>query len=163
MSSDTKTVQVYRVYIRATPQQVWDAITDPVWNARYGYPGTNEYELHAGGSFRAVMPAGMIGPDEFLGVDGEVLEADPPKRLVQTWRFRFDDAQMAEGFQHVEFDIHEEHGGVTRLTVTHDVTDAPIAAAMLQGDANLQEGGGGWAWILSGLKTVLETGGSIAS
>jgi hypothetical protein len=63
----------------------------------------------------------------------------------------------------VVWDVHEEHGGVTRLTVTHDVTNAPIASAMIDGDAELQEGGGGWSWILSGIKTLLETGGSIAS
>lgn len=50
---------------------------------------------------------------------------------------------------------------LTSLTVTHDVTDAPITAAMIAGDADLGEGGGGWAWILSDLKTLLETGGSL--
>ena len=50
------TTQVYRVYIRATPQAIWDAITDPSWNARFGYPGTSEYDLRPGGAFRAVSP-----------------------------------------------------------------------------------------------------------
>jgi uncharacterized protein YndB with AHSA1/START domain len=161
--TDTTTVKMYRVYIRASAQQVWDAITDPEWNTRYGYPGRTEYDLRPGGAIRAVMPAGMIGPDEFVGVDGEVVVADAPKRLVQTYRFLFSPEQVEEGFHEVVWDVHEEHGGVTRLTVTHDVTNAPIAAAMIDGDPDLQEGGGGWPWILSGLKTLLETGGSIAS
>lgn len=160
--TDEKTVKMFRVYIRASAQQVWDAITDPAWNTRYGYPGANEYELRPGGRFEAVMPAGMLGPDPFVGVDGEVIEADEPKRLVQTWRFRFAPDQIEEGFQEVVWDIHEEQGGVTRLTVTHDVTHAPIAAAMIDGDTDLHEGGGGWAWILSGLKTLVETGDAIA-
>jgi hypothetical protein len=71
--------------------------------------------------------------------------------------------QEAEGFHEVRWDLHPEHGGVTRLTVTHDVTDAPLAAAMIAGDENIGEGGGGWAWILSDLKTLLETGGPLES
>jgi uncharacterized protein YndB with AHSA1/START domain len=160
--TDAKTVKMYRVYIRATPQQVWDAITDPAWNARYGYPGHTEYELRPGGAWKAVMPAGMIGPDEFVGVEGEVVECDPPRRLVHSYRFNFTPEQVDEGFHEVVWDVHEEHGGVTRLTVTHDVTEAPIAASMVDGDGDLQEGGGGWPWILSGLKTLLETGESVA-
>ena len=161
----TRTTQMYRVYIRATPEAIWEAITSPEWNAKYGYPGRNEYDLRPGGKFRVVMPDEMVtamGVPE-IGVDGEVTEADPPHRLVQTWRFLFAPDQEAEGFHEVTWDIHPEHGGVTRLTVTHDVTDAPLAAAMLEGSADLGEGGGGWAWILSGLKTLLETGGGLAS
>lgn len=161
--TDQKTVKMFRVYIRAGAQQVWDAITDPAWNARYGYPGTNEYDLRPGGKFEAVMPAGMLGPDPFVGVDGEVVECDPPHRLVQTYRFLFTPEQVEEGFHEVVWDVHEEQGGVTRLTVTHDVTNAPIASAMIDGDTDLHEGGGGWAWILSGLKTLLETDTEIAS
>ena len=111
------------------------------------------------------MPADMVaqyGVPE-VGVDGEVTEVDPPHRLVLTYRFRFAEDQEAEGFREVTWDLHAEHGGVTRLTVTHDVTDAPIAAAMIEGSADLGEGGGGWAWILSDLKTLLETGDAIES
>ena len=161
----TRTTQMHRVYIHATPEQVWQAITDPEWNARYGYPGHTDYDLKPGGAFRAVMPADMVrdfGVPE-VGCDGEVVEADPPHRLVQTYRFCFAPEQIAEGFHEVVWEIHPEHGGVTRLTVTHDVTDAPITAAMLEGSTDLQEGGGGWDWILSGLKTLLETGNTLAS
>ena len=163
-ATDTRTTQVFRVYIKATPEKIWDAITDPEWNASYGYPGTTEYDLRPGGKFQALMPAEMV---ETMGVpavgcDGEVIECDPPHRLVQTWRFCFSPEQEAEGFQHVTWEIVAEHGGITRLTVTHDVTDAPIAAAMIEGSEKLGEGGGGWNWILSSLKTLLETGGPMA-
>ena len=153
-------VQMYRVYIKATPEAIWEAITSPEWNARYGYPGSSEYDLRPGGAFRSVMPAEMqaMGVPE-VGVDGEVIECDPPCLLVQTWRFLFDAAQEAEGFRRVTWEIHAEHGDYTRLTVTHDVTGAPLAAAMLEGSAPLEEGGGGWNWILSTLKTELELNG----
>ena len=163
-ATETRTTQVFRVYITATPEKIWDAITDPEWNARYGYPGTNEYDLRPGGKFQSLMPAEMV---ETMGVpavgcDGEVVEFDPPHRLVQTFRFCFAPEQEAEGFREVTWEISREDDGITRLTVTHDVTDAPIAAAMIEGSAKLAEGGGGWNWILSGLKTVLETGDAMA-
>jgi uncharacterized protein YndB with AHSA1/START domain len=162
-TTSTRTTQVFRVYIKASAEKVWEAITSPEWNARYGYPGHSEYDLRPGGAFRALMPAEMVaehGVPE-LACDGEVVEVDAPHRLVQTYRFNFAPDQTAEGFHEVTWDLHEEHGGITRLTVTHDVTDAPIAAAMIEGSANLGEGGGGWAWILSDLKTLLETGGAL--
>ncbi len=163
-STDTRTTQVFRVYIKATPEKVWAAITDPEWNARYGYPGINEYDLKPGGKFQALMPAEMV---ETMGVpavgcDGEVIESDPPHRLVQSFRFLFAPEQEAEGAREVTWELVPEDDGITRLTVTHDVTDAPIAAAMIEGSAKLTEGGGGWNWILSGLKTVLETGDAIS-
>ena len=162
-TTSTRTTQVFRVYIKADPAKVWEAITSPEWNARYGYPGHSEYDLRPGGAFRAVMPAEMVtqyGVPE-VACDGEIIELDPPRRLVQSYRFNFAPDQTAEGFHEVTWDLHEEHGGITRLTVTHDVTDAPIAAAMIEGSADLGEGGGGWAWILSDLKTLLETGGAL--
>jgi len=163
-TTEARTTQVFRIYIKATPEKVWAAITDPEWNARYGYPGTTEYDLRPGGKVRALMPAEMV---EAMGVpavgcDGEVIECDPPHRLVQSYRFLFSPEQEAEGFREVTWELSPEDGGITRLTVTHDVTDAPIAAAMIEGSTKLAEGGGGWNWILSGLKTVLETGDPIS-
>ena len=159
------TTQVYRVYIKASREAVWEAITSPEWTERYGYRGALEYDLRPGGVIRVLMPADMCEAMQIdpLGADGEVIEVDPPHRLVQTWRFHFMPDQVAEGFHELSWDIHAEQGGVTRLTVTHDVTDAPNTAAMIDGSANLGEGGGGWAFVLSDLKTLLETGGSLAS
>jgi uncharacterized protein YndB with AHSA1/START domain len=155
------TTQVYRVYIKAAPEAVWDAITDPEWNARYGFPGRSEYDLRPGGPFRAVATPEVqaMGMPETLA-DGEVVEADPPRRLVQTWRFLFPPDLIEEGPTRVTWEIEGDDGGVTRLTVTHELEDAPKTAAAVASTARRYEGGGGWALILSDLKTLLETGSS---
>jgi len=155
------TVTVHRIYIKAPIQQVWDAITDPAWNGRYGYGAPSDYDLRPGGLYAVRSTPEMVGfgAPEVL-IDGEVLESDPPNRLVQTWRAFFTPDTAAEGFTQLTWDLHEEQPGLTRLTVIHDVTDKPNVLAATSNDANLQEGGGGWSWILSDLKTLLETGQS---
>lgn len=86
-----QTTQVYRVWIKASPEAIWDAITKPEWTDRYGYTGLVEYDLRPGGAFRSVAGPTMEAAG-FTGtmVDGEVLEADPPRKLVQTWRMLMD-------------------------------------------------------------------------
>lgn len=154
------TTQVYRVWIKATPEAVWQAITSPEWTDRYGYGGVPEYgDLTPGTKYvvnagAGMQAAGVSGPI----VDGEILEADPPKRFVQTWRMLMDDALMAEGFTTLTYDITPQDGGITRLTVTHDLTNAPLNASMVAGDGEDQGAGGGWAWVLSDLKSLVETG-----
>ena len=98
---------------------------------------------------------GITGPI----VDGEVIESDPPRRFVQTWRMLMDDGLKAEGFTRLTYELVETDG-VTRLTVTHDLTGAPKLAALTSGEADDQPGagGGGWPWVLSDLKSLLETG-----
>jgi uncharacterized protein YndB with AHSA1/START domain len=156
----TVTTQVYRVYIRATPQAIWDAITDPAWNSRFGYPGTMEYDLRPGGAFRAVAPPEMVqaGMMPEVVADGEVVEADPPRRLVQTWRFLFDPDLVAEGFTRMTWEIDEDDGGVSSLTVTHELENAPKTAEQVASVAHIFQGGGGWTMVLSDLKSLLETG-----
>jgi uncharacterized protein YndB with AHSA1/START domain len=97
-------------------------------------------------------------------VDGEVLEADPPRKLVQTFRMLMSPEAAADGFTQLTYEIFEVTPGVSRLTVTHDVTDAPNLAAVVAGAYEDQGGGGGggWAWILSDLKSLLETGSILA-
>ncbi|MBO4210337.1 SRPBCC family protein [Micromonospora echinofusca] len=156
---DTRTVQVHRVYIRATPEAVWNAIVDPEWSMRYGYGASNVYDLRAGGAYQGKASPGMLahGAPE-LAVDGEVIEADPPHRLVQTWRMLMDPGLAAEGFTRLTYEIKAGEGGVTSLTVTHDLTGAPGLARLVAGDQESEGAGGGWAWVLSDLKTLLETG-----
>jgi uncharacterized protein YndB with AHSA1/START domain len=156
----TATTQVYRVYIKATPQAIWDAITEPAWTARYGYRSVAEYDLRPGGAFRALWPEEMRRQYDLpeVAVDGEVIEADPPHRLVQTWRMVMDPDMAAEGFTRLTFEIREGQGGVTRLTVTHDLEGAPKLAAMVAGEHEAEGAGGGWSQVLSDLKTLLETG-----
>lgn len=90
--------------------------------------------------------------------DGEVLEADPPKKLVQTWRMTMTPELAAEAFTRLTVEIEPVRGGVTKVTVTHDVSGAPKWAAVLRGESESSGAGGGWSEILSGLKTLLETG-----
>jgi uncharacterized protein YndB with AHSA1/START domain len=98
-----------------------------------------------------------MGMPELL-LDGEVIEADPPRKLVQTWHALWDEGVAAEQPTRVTFDIEEDDGGITRLTVTHELEGSPIHAEQVSTQARLREGGGGWSWILSDLKTLLETG-----
>ncbi len=113
------------------------------------------------------MTARQLGwPVPDTVVDGEVVEVDPPHRLVQTWRMAMDPQAAAEGFTRLTYEITEGGGpGVCRLTVTHEVAGAPSFAAMVEGapGAEQQQGGGGWPWVLSDLKTLLETGSSFTA
>ncbi len=158
-STEPAAVQMYRAYINAAPQAIWDAITQPEWTARYGYAMLVDYNLTAGGAFRVYANEGMkaMGCPDVVS-DGEVLEADPPRRLVQTWRMTMSPEMAEEAYTKVTFDIEPVRGGVTRLTVTHDVTGAPMWATVLRGDFEANGAGGGWNEIISGLKTLLETG-----
>jgi uncharacterized protein YndB with AHSA1/START domain len=160
--TNVTTTQVYRVYIKATPQAIWDAITQPDWTERFGYGGRSEYELRPGGTYRGFTSAEMRahGAPE-LAVDGEVVEADPPHRLVQTFRMLMDADMAAEGFTRLTYEISERRDGLSRLTVVHELEGAPRLAALMAGELEDQGAGGGWSFVLSSLKTLLETGDSL--
>ena len=149
--------QVYRIYIKASPQAIWEAITKPEWTQKYGYRAITEVELKPGGKYEARAPEEMqqMGMPALL-IDGEVLEADPPRKLVHTWHPLWDEEISAETTR-VTYDIEEDDFGYTRLTLTHELENAPVTARQVATDNRLQEGGGGWSWILSDLKTLLET------
>jgi uncharacterized protein YndB with AHSA1/START domain len=164
MSADTKTsvtTQVYEVYIKATPEAIWDAITSPEWTVKYGYKGRVLYDLRPGGAYRAHATPQMVEfglPD--VVIDGEVIEADPPRRLVHTYRFLFGPETKAEGFTRVTWEIERSSPGFCRLSVTHELEGAPIMAAMVSSKFS-EQGTGGWGWILSDMKTLLETGNTM--
>ena len=166
MPADTKasvTTQVYEVYIRAAPQAIWDAITSPEWTVKYGYQGAVEIELRPGGAYKALATSDMKSfglPD--VVVDGVVEEADPPRKLVHTYRFLFNDAHKAEGFTRVTYEIERVAAGFSRLIVTHELEGAPLMAGMVASKFS-DQGAGGWAWILSDMKSVLETGKSMSA
>lgn len=164
MSAETKasvTTQVYEVYIRSTAQAIWDAITSPEWTVRYGYKGRTTYDLRPGGAYKAHATPDMLkfGLPEVV-VDGEVIEADPPRKLVQTYRFLFGPDNVKEGFTRVRWEIEQTTAGFCRLTVTHELESAPIMATMVSSKFS-EQGAGGWSWILSDMKSLLETGSTM--
>jgi uncharacterized protein YndB with AHSA1/START domain len=165
MTPTSVTTQVYQVYIKATPQAIWDAITKPEWTERYGYGVLAEYDLRPGGRYTAYTTEEMKKGGRAMGfetpdvaVDGEVIEADPPRKLVQTWRLAMDPASSAEGFTRLTYEISVGTRGVSKLTVVHELEGAPKLALLVSGTMEAGGAGGGWNWVLSGLKTLLETG-----
>ena len=148
MTETNVTVQVHQVFIRATPEAIWDAITKPEFTRDYLYGTRVEYDLRPGGAFRSIS-----GDSDEVLVAGEVIEADPPSKLVQTWRFLYDPELTAEGARRVTWEIEPGDGAVTKLTAIHELDGAPKTAEHVSG---------GWTYILSGLKTLLETGKPLA-
>jgi uncharacterized protein YndB with AHSA1/START domain len=134
--------KVFEIYIRTTPERLWEAITDPEIRAKYNFGAAVQTDWKVG-SLMVMQADKAPGP---LG-DGEILEVDPPRRLVHTLRALWSDEVKDEGFSRVAWQI-EPIGDSCRLVVTHD---------QLREGANDQLYGG-WPMILSGLKTWLETG-----
>ncbi|HEY0393075.1 MAG TPA: SRPBCC domain-containing protein, partial [Candidatus Elarobacter sp.] len=144
METTESATQVYRVDVKAPPEAVWDAITKPEWTRRYGFGGEVVYELHPGGAYRAPASAEMVamGAPELM-VTGEVLEADPPRRLVQTWHPVWDPEAAAEPATRLTWELRSDQG-VTVLTLTHDLDGAPAAAAQVDPLSM----SGGWSFVL---------------
>jgi len=134
--------KVFEIYIRTTPDRLWEAITDPEIRAKYNFGVAVRSDWKPGS--RLEMSSPRAGAP--LG-EGEVLEAEPPRRLVHTMTALWGEDVRAEGQSRVSWEI-EPVGDSCRLTVVHD---------QLRDGANDQLYGG-WPMILSGLKTWLETG-----
>ena len=134
--------KVFEIYIRTTPERLWDAIIDPETRAHYNFGVGARSDWTPGSRIEMAAPKA----DGLLG-EGEVLEVDAPRRLVHTMRALWSDDVKGEGFSRVTWEI-EPVADSCRLTVVHDE---------LRDDAN-EELYGGWPMILSGLKTWLETG-----
>ena len=133
--------KVYEIYIRTTPERLWQAITTPEERTKYTFGNRVDSEWAVGSDIVMTNPAAP-GP---LG-DGEILEIDPPRKLVQTLRALWSDDVKAQGFTTVTWEIEQVQDSCC-LTVTH----------LLPEDAH-PEIYGGWPMILSGLKTWIETG-----
>jgi uncharacterized protein YndB with AHSA1/START domain len=164
--TDTQTATstfLSRVYIQAGRERVWQAITDPEWNGRYGYACPGEFSaLAPGGTYSSAPNEAMRAhgaPDKIL--EGEILEIDPPRKLVQTWRALFSPETASEPPTRLTWELEETVPGLTVLTVTHELDGAPATAANVRGE--IENAGGGWAFILSDLKTFLETGKSMTA
>jgi uncharacterized protein YndB with AHSA1/START domain len=134
--------KVFEIYIKTTPERLWDAITDSEIRSKYNFGVQIDSDWTRGSKYETSHP-GNAGPL----VEGENLEVNPPRRLVQSMRAKWDDDVKKEGTSRVTWEI-EPVGDSCRLTVTHD---------QLREGAN-EELYGGWPMILSGLKTWLETG-----
>jgi DNA-binding transcriptional ArsR family regulator len=139
--------KVFEIYIKTTPERLWEAITDGEMRQKYSFGVSVDSDWTPGSRYEAVHPRAGVAISE-----GENLEVDPPRRLVQSFNALWSDDVKAEGTSRVTWDI-EPVGDSCRLTVTHD---------------QLRDGAhgelyGGWPMILSGLKTLLETGESLTT
>jgi uncharacterized protein YndB with AHSA1/START domain len=140
---EDKTMEkVFEIYIKTTPERLWQAITDPELRAKYTFGVGIQSDWTNGSQYAAVQEKAGVTISE-----GENLEVDPPRRLVQSFNALWDDDVKAEGTSRVTWEIEQVQDSC-RLVVTHD---------QLSEDANNQIYGG-WPMILSGLKTLLETG-----
>ncbi len=138
--------KVYEIYIKTTPERLWQAITDPDLRRKYTF-GVGVFSDWTPSSTYVGRTTDMTVAPGTLISEGENLEVDPPRRLVQTFRALWSDEVKREGTSRVTWEI-EPVGDSCRLTVTHD---------QLREGANA-ELYGGWPMVLSGLKTLLETG-----
>jgi uncharacterized protein YndB with AHSA1/START domain/DNA-binding transcriptional ArsR family regulator len=134
--------KVFEIYIRTTPERLWEAITDAETRPKYQFGATVTSDWTPGSRYELGVPE-----RGFVLAEGENLEVDPPKRLVQSFHAVWGEDVAAEGTSRVTWEI-EPVGDSCRLTVTHD---------QLREGANDQLYGG-WPMILSGLKTWIETG-----
>jgi uncharacterized protein YndB with AHSA1/START domain/DNA-binding transcriptional ArsR family regulator len=144
--SSAESRQVYQVFIKATPEMIWKAITTPEFTRQYFHQAAIEvtkdhYISH--------------GPNGDVWGDAEVIEFDPPRRLVHGWQSLYDPEMAQEQPSRVTWEIQPGEAGVCILTVIHDQLEgAPKTAESVSG--------AGWMYVLSGLKTLLETGACLA-
>ena len=146
MTETALATQVYRVFIKATPEQIWDAITKPEFISKYFHGARVDSTFEPGATYKSYSPDGSK-----LWVDAEIYESDPPRTLQHSWRSLYADETADEPPSRVTWAIEPSEGGTSLLTVTHDQLDAsPKTAASVSG--------AGWMLVISGLKTWLETG-----
>jgi len=135
------TMTVFETYIKTTPERLWDAIVDPEMRAKYSFGVQTESDYTNGSSYKSSVP-GVIDIAE-----GENLKVDPPRRLVQSFTALWSEDVKSAGSSRVTWEI-EPVGSSCRLRVIHDQLPAGANSELY----------GGWMMILSGLKTLLETG-----
>jgi uncharacterized protein YndB with AHSA1/START domain len=147
MTETNLATQIYQVFIRATPDQIWEAITKPEFTTKYFYGARIEVTPEWRRTFSP------DGGDDWG--EGAVSEFDPPRRLVHEWRSAYNPELAAEQPSRVTWEIVPQEDGISLLTVVHDQLEgAPKTAESVSGP--------GWMMVLSGLKTLLETGEPLA-
>jgi len=137
--------QVYQLSIKATPERVWEGITSAEFTSRYFHNTRVESDLRPGSPFLYYS-----SDRSQVLVECEVIESDPPRRLVTTWRMLYDPALAADPPSRVTWELEAVAEGLTKLTVVHDGFDHETET--------YTHTAGGWMWILCNLKTLLETG-----
>ncbi|MEY2416771.1 MAG: hypothetical protein QOH53_2105 [Ilumatobacteraceae bacterium] len=141
------TKHVYQIFIKATPEAVWEAIVEPSWTRRYFHGTSFDSPPVKGEPYRTTIADGRPA------VDGVIEELDPPNRLVMTWHVLYDAAMSQEPPSRVEWIVEAMGDGLTRLRLEHgDLALSPLTWA------NVKDG---WVYVLDGLKTVIETGESL--
>ena len=134
---------LYVTFIKTTPEKLWAALTDPATITKFWFGVT------AASTFKPGAPWSLTLADGRLADSGEILEADPPRRLLIKWKNEFREELTAEGYSTCAFDI-EPRAGAVKLTVTHVMER--------EGSKLIEAVSGGWPGILSNLKSLLETG-----
>jgi uncharacterized protein YndB with AHSA1/START domain len=137
---------VYVIYIRTTPAKLWQALLDPEFTRQFWVETWQECEWKVGASWKLMIPDGRVGDA------GEVLEIEPERRLVLTWRNEFKPELRAEGPSRMTYEL-EQQGDSVKLTLIHEM-DQPDSK-LIQAVSN------GWPHLLSSLKSLLETGESL--
>lgn len=137
---------VYVTYIRTTPEKLWQALLEPEFTRQYWAETWQESEWKPGSSWRIMIPDGRIGDS------GQVLEIDPPRKLVVSWRNEFKPELRAEGYSRLTYQL-EPLGESVKLTLIHEI-DVPESKL-------IEAVSGGWPMILASLKSLLETGESL--
>jgi uncharacterized protein YndB with AHSA1/START domain len=144
--------KVYEIYIKTTPERLWEAITDEEMGRRFRFGVGVTSDFTPGSRYEGKAGPATVAPDTPI-LEGENLEVDPPRRLVQSFQALWSDEVKAAGTSTVTWEIEPVGEDSCRLTVIH---------SDLAEDANA-ELYGGWPQILSGLKTLLETGESLTT
>ncbi|HLW96949.1 MAG TPA: SRPBCC family protein, partial [Solirubrobacteraceae bacterium] len=139
--------KIFEIYIKTTPERLWEALTDGELRSIYTFGVAMVSDWTAGSDYQG-LPRGGTTPM----MEGENLEVDPPRRLVQSFRALWSDDVRAVGTSRVTYDI-EPVGDSCRLLVTHDQLPEGVNGEVY----------GGWPMILSGLKTYLETGETLTT
>jgi len=137
---------VYVTYIRTTPEKLWQTLMDPEFTRRYFVETWQDSTWEPGAAWR------MMAPDGRVTDSGQVLEIEPPRRLVLSWRNEFRPELHEEGDSRCTFEL-EKVGSSVKLTIVHEI-DRPDSK-LVQAVSN------GWPHVLSSLKSLLETGESL--
>lgn len=143
MNASNRSQFVYVTYIRTTPEKLWEALTDPLFIRKYWF----DFDIAC--AWKKGAPWKMTSPDGTVTDAGEILEIDPPRRLVIHWQHEWKPELKAEGASRCTMELSPQ-GAAVKLTITHEIEqpDSKLITAV----------SGGWPSILSNLKSLLETG-----